>query len=375
MSDVTGSFAVQWLWIGDAPENSLDGLQRPLTTSRAGALVAEIARVVPEQLDFHSSWGLFRFLSELDDACFAQGPVDSIKLDCSQLRFVDPLGLCALAHTLETLEAVGIEVHVEELSANLSGYLDRMDLFKACKVTGAASMVGMRRSRETSLVELRSLDDHARVDELASRLTTAVVGGMPEVGCVEDPDGMYANPMEQLSVTLQYVLVELLENALTHGRTRGYNTAKVWVAAQYYPRKENIRLAIVDNGCGFLETLRGHPKLAHEMHLDAIETALAPRVSRNRDVDLGTDARNQGIGLTMIREIARNSRGKMSLCSGDGWLLDVHTGKTFRNTIPPWQGVAASLELYRPSLLAVNISSITRGLPGYEVSLDLRFED
>ncbi|MHB1677387.1 MAG: STAS-like domain-containing protein [Sulfuriferula sp.] len=58
----------------------------------------------------------------------------------------------------------------------------------------------------------------------------------------------------------------------------------VWVASQYYPKKDFIRLAVVDNGCGFLESFKIHVKFQHQHHLEAILWILQSRVSCNRSL-------------------------------------------------------------------------------------------
>jgi hypothetical protein len=180
--------------------------------------------------------------------------------------------------------------------------------------------------------------------------------------------------VDRFEQPLQYVLGELLENALTHARGRGHNDAIAWVAAQYYPKKRVVRLAVVDDGCGFRKSLEGHSALASDTHFAAIEAALQPRVSRNREVGLGGDSTNQGVGLTVTRQIALSAGGSIALFSGDAWLMDHVERQREPRTIPVWQGVGVFVELHREQLRNVDLASIMKALPGYAPVKGLKFE-
>jgi nitrogen fixation/metabolism regulation signal transduction histidine kinase len=94
--------------------------------------------------------------------------------------------------------------------------------------------------------------------------------------------------------------------------------AKVWVALQYDASDDMIRLAVVDNGCGFLNSLK-REKITE--HIEAIHLALKPRVTCNGDFYVRpSESVNQGIGLTVVKEIVLSSQGIIYLASGDALL-------------------------------------------------------
>lgn len=77
-----------------------------------------------------------------------------------------------------------------------------------------------------------------------------------------------------------------LANALSHARLDGRAHCKAFVAAQYYERKDLVRLAVVDDGCGFRATLSPrHPKLNDGSDIDAILNDLA----QGAGPDIGLD--------------------------------------------------------------------------------------
>ncbi len=296
-------------------------------------------------------------------------------VDCSQLKYVDPFGIAMLGATFHLVQLQGRQIQVLNLSANLQGYLTRMDVFKDVKLVGDYPVaVGTRHDRSTELVELTCLDDKNQVDDAAFRLAKTIVGQLDGIDPNEPPDEMSCmNTADRLAEPIQYALSELLENALTHARRGGYPSSKVWVASQYYRRSGAIHLGVVDDGCGFLRSLEAHPSLKHKRDHEAILLALQPRVSCNRDQWLNQpDSVNQGVGLTTTARMAQKSGGRMVIVSGSA--MHDTSGRTGGlSSGAYWQGVAIALECQRKRLPEVRIREL---LPPYDAKppVALRFE-
>jgi anti-anti-sigma regulatory factor len=317
--------------------------------------------------DLHHASDFFNALYEDQD--------DELQIDCADLRFVDPLGLCLLRHHLGLLSTVGAQIHLEDLSRANAAYLDRMDFFDGLENVHCQNRPAANRRNQLghSLVELHQIREAHDVDPAAGRIAAAVVGasGAP---ADPDPDGMRASPADRLHSALQYVFSELLNNSAFHGRARGYAAAEIWVAAQYYRRTGRVHLAILDNGCGFLLSLRDHSALREETHQAAIEAALRPRVSCNRDLARGLDSGNQGIGLTASHAIALASSGTVDIISGDSWLRSTSDGHTYEELARPWQGVGVSLQMSRELLQDVAIGDIIGNIAPIREVRDFQFE-
>lgn len=298
-----------------------------------------------------------------------------IVIDASRLRYIDPAGLCVLTVLANQLGHLDIELELRGLAQQMAQYLERMDLFRNCSIGGAPSFTGARRESEGRFVELQCLDAIRDAAEAAPKLARTLVGKIDDVRLDTRPDEMTGrSEVDLIEGPLNYVLGELVENALTHAKGRGFAGARAWIAAQYYPKSKKVRLAVVDDGCGFLESLRGHDALKEQSHAAAIEAALEPRVSRNRELGAGRDSVNQGVGLTVTRQIAMTSGGFMTLFSGDGWIADAVGAERERKTIPRWQGAGVYMELQRERLRDVDIGVIVRNLPGYAPVKGIRFE-
>ena len=189
-----------------------------------------------------------------------------------------------LGESLLQLADYDQRVRVIGLDQEAGAYLHRMDVFQHVELVDVRLPEGRRRDRSDALSELKRIEGEYEAEEVARSLSDALIGTRPQ-----DPpqryDSMHAPEHEHQKDLIQYVLSELLSNALTHAQRHGFRgRARVWTAAQYYPSRDTVRLAVTDTGCGLLATLKGHPRLEAETHFAAISAALLPRVSCNRSL-------------------------------------------------------------------------------------------
>ncbi len=298
---------------------------------------------------------------------------DDIAVDASHLCFVDPFGLAMLGATFQMLRDNGRAVEIRNLSAVMASYLQRMDLFAGANLVGIVPSNDRRNNRSDALVELTRLNQASQVEATAARVAQSLVGRIPGMNPDEAPDEMTGySHFDRVMEPIQYALNELLENALTHARRQGCRDASVWVASQYYPSNGLIRLGVVDNGCGFLATLRTHPELSHATDHAAILLALKPRISCNRDLRAGLESVNQGVGLTTTCRIAEQAGGRLVVVSGSAVHgTQGHSGEL--GSSARWQGVAVALECRRARLPEIKFREL---LPSYEsqTEITLRFE-
>lgn len=293
-------------------------------------------------------------------------------VDASLLRFADPFGMALLGATFHMVQAQGRAISVRGLHHAIAGYLHRMDVFRAVELIDSTPQLNDRRERSDALVELTRLHHRRQVDEAAYRLAVTLIGSIPGVDANAPPDEMTGyTAFDRLVEPIQYALGELLENALTHGRRQGFGDACVWVASQYYRKSGLIRLGVVDNGCGFLATLRNHPDLRRQDHLEAILTALRPRISCNRDLRFGMESVNQGVGLTTVARIAEHAGGRLTIVTGNAIHDTVGRSRALLGGAF-WQGVAIGVVCRRDRLPGIRFSEL---LPPYTGARpQLRFE-
>jgi anti-sigma regulatory factor (Ser/Thr protein kinase)/ABC-type transporter Mla MlaB component len=314
--------------------------------------------VLPKTVGVGHLASLIRAVSQI-----AAGAGD-VELDCSQVNFVDPLGMTLLAAMLEPLSAQR-RVSMVWLKTDIAGYLERMDFFNGIAVEGVN--IPQNRSRHdqrSKLLEITRVVDHHKSEEIADQLANAVVtqilGRSPKPVNFNEPDIEY----DQHYRPLRYALSELLENALTHARREGRFDSSVWVAAQYYQQDGGrIQVAVVDNGCGFLATLKNHAELRTKSHAEAIRTALKPKVSCNRDMGPFGQSVNEGVGLTTTARIAKKTGGSVHIVSGDAFFADegangVKRRDQVQQLAGTWNGVAISATFVCQKLPSIRIDQL-----------------
>jgi two-component sensor histidine kinase len=318
-----------------------------------------------------------RNTDQLFEFCTAvQNHPGELEIDARDVKFLDPLGLAVLAALLSPRCAYQT-VSLNWLSVKIAAYLDRMDFFTHCPVQGVYVPHGATRNDlRRTLVEITPVTAAWETDQTANRLATALTGQMtglnqPKTIDFNDPQSEF----DSFNRPIQYALNELLDNSLTHARREGRAGASVWVAAQHYQAEDDVRIAVVDDGCGFLATLVNHPELTVKSHMAAIELALKPFISCNRDAGIFAGSVNEGVGLTITRNISEAAGGGMMIVSGDGRFTTGRGGTTFKSPVC-WSGVAISFVCKRSGLPGTNPSMFLPTLPESSTPApNLRFSD
>lgn len=314
---------------------------------------------LPRTLGTRNHAGLFALAGEI-----ARTNDAKIELDASELEFIDPHGLTVLGALLSPLKDRNI--YMPWLRTEFAGYLDRMDFFKHCEICDVEIPDWQRHPHPESLVELTCVTDSTKTDEIANRLADAITGRLTSAAPDEEPDDEGKNKYARFRYPLWYSLSELLENSVTHAKQHGYLQSNVWVAAQYYEKNKEVKMSVVDNGCGFLRSLYTTPELRDKTHANAIRTALKERVSCNRNSPYIYGHGNQGVGLTTTMRIANGARGKLMIASGNAYLETEHMRDSLLPDEGLWNGVAIAFSCRRHALPGINVRRL---LPETEVDL------
>ena len=98
-----------------------------------------------------------------------------------------------------------------------------------------------------------------------------------------------------LSKFVTYLFVELIRNVYEHAEID-----EVYVAAQKWPSKQELEIAISDAGCGVCESLRHYVPYASKSEKELLQMACAPGISARsnfRYLEKGNSWRNSGYGL------------------------------------------------------------------------------
>lgn len=292
-----------------------------------------------------------------------------LSVDFQDVQFYVPVALTTLLATVNRWKKQGREVEFVNLEYCPSlGYLQRMDFLALSGVPLAEKF--RRHDAAGRFLPLCPVDGTTRgnVDKLCADLAGCV---FPELAESEDLEA--TGPFDML----QYAASELINNVIQHARGPGY------VAAQVYLKSGLVRLAVVDAGIGIRESFEEtrpifwDPKMSH---LDAVRTALQPKVSSKMHLPVAWgEAVNAGVGLSMLKEVARHADGLFTLISGNGFYQHNHHE---RRTLPSelnlgqsFPGTVCSLQLSKQKLgnLQQILQAAKKGIG--LIQPDRRFDD
>jgi hypothetical protein len=144
--------------------------------------------------------------------------------------------------------------------------------------------------------------------------------------------------------TVTYALRELLRNVFEHS-----GADELWFCGQYWPTRDTVELAVLDEGKGIRQGLAQNPYLDITTDYDALKCALLPGVSgtvfQGRRAPRDDPWANSGYGLYMTSQLCRGA-GAFRICSGSACLtLDDSTSIRMPGT---FDGTAICMR-YMPS--------------------------
>jgi len=234
---------------------------------------------------------------------------ETINLDFQNVSFYMPGALVTLLVTVHRWCDAGRKVmFVNAEAAPAFRYLQRMDFFQLSGIALPENFV--RHEEAQRFVTLRRVGpgQAGGVDRLCQEIAGCI---FPREATLDDPEK--TGPFD----VLEFVASELINNIIQHARGPGY------VAVQHYPQRGLICLGIADGGIGIRQSFEEtNPEFwdPEMSHLDAVRTALQPRASSKVHLASGWGGRiNEGIGLSMLREIAIGAAGVFTLASGTGF--------------------------------------------------------
>jgi ABC-type transporter Mla MlaB component len=173
---------------------------------------------------------------------------------------------------------------------------------------------------------------------------------------------------------LAYVLTELVDNVFSHAASEDFRDPKAWMAVQSYPAGDLVRVAVVDDGCGLLASLRGLVVDAPKNHYDAITRAFEPFVSSKSSPGLYAERRHMGLGLAVCRAICQRLGGRIVAATGNAWIENPGLPGRIRRAIDsPYRGTLIALELNRRGVTTGLLQEVLDRLAGTP-DLRLRFD-
>ena len=206
-------------------------------------------------------------------------------------------------------------VLIDYADNNAFRYLQRMDFFERIGVTLNEDF--SRREAGNAFVPIQEIPPGSATlnDEVANRLAA----------CVAETE----DPFDDLYRLCQYSLGELIANCRQHSGATGFTSA------QYAEKKNMVRIGVADSGQGILSSFftGGSPHYREDLTDEsALALAMTPLVSSSsHQTTLYGRSPNRGLGLSILKELVRETKGMMFVSSGSAWwsqdgILDPKTG-------------------------------------------------
>ncbi|MBF0185950.1 MAG: hypothetical protein HQM06_16395 [Magnetococcales bacterium] len=238
---------------------------------------------------------------------------DEYLLDFRNIGHVEPFGMLFLSALIRQFNRVrkqeqGRTFKINAINFEDKSYASWMGLFKSFGLdygnepgaaSGSSTYIPLTRITVSRIME-KARDDfvhHGEVIEeearkIANLLTRSDKGPITDV--------------------LSYAIREIMRNVIEHGQANC-----IWYAAQYWPTKNKVEVAILDEGCGLLRSLNRNKNLLIDSNEKAIFLAMQPGISGiSKDKRLRSSGEwvNSGYGLFMTSSICKIG-GDFLLCS------------------------------------------------------------
>ncbi len=228
---------------------------------------------------------------------------ESVSIDLQEVTFIEPYGMVGLLEIGELSKSEGVRKTIFLPRAEeVLKYLERMDFFKFAnkyfRLEPPEPEIPekyLRSSYSDVLLEItpieKSDDIHFIVGKVNGRAHAILA--------------RHLHYDERAINGFIVALSEVCQNILEHSEGTGF------VGIQKYHfqnmNKNVVKIAVMDIGIGFRESLSGRLKLKDD--LDAIEKALLHGASRYSD-------KGRGHGLAAVRRFVNQWNGKLSIRSG-----------------------------------------------------------
>jgi hypothetical protein len=135
----------------------------------------------------------------------------------------------------------------------------------------------------------------------------------------------------------------------------------IWFSAQFWPTKNRVEIAILDEGIGIEKSLKSNKKLNIKSEKDALLLSLEPGITRSRLTRFDRDDpyANSGFGLYMTSRICKDG-GDFAVC-GKSKILALHKrGNYFFDTSFSGTAIRMRLTLSRMEKLGELIPNLIK---------------
>lgn len=238
------------------------------------------------------------------------------RLDFSHLGHVEPFGMLFLAALIRQFRRKGKEAYGSKFRLAAINY----EGHSYAQLMGFYNSFGMRLGKlpgeaagSSTYIPLSWI----RVNKVKSE---AREGYVHHGEIIEQESSRIADILTRFSEcdvadTLRFAIREIMRNVIEHGE----GASHIWYAAQHWPTKKKVEIAILDEGVGLYTSLKRNSKLPIPDNKQALFMSLQPGISGvakdRRDRRDGVWM-NSGYGLFMTSSLCQ-AGGSFFICSGE----------------------------------------------------------
>ena len=202
---------------------------------------------------------------------------DAYEFNFGGLNYVEPFGMLVCASSLRRFMREKAQAGGREIEFTVAGHRDAPG-------TRYAAHMGFFQSFG---LEFGNVPGEARGSGTYLPLTKMNLGQLPAKGPAYA--GMVAERRAQRLATvllqqgsgpafafdaISYAITEMIRNVISHSRA-----GEVWYAAQYWHQRDQVQIAILDEGIGVRRSLERNPANAVTSDAEALRLALTPGVT------------------------------------------------------------------------------------------------
>lgn len=287
---------------------------------------------------------------------------DVYVIDFARLSWIEPFGMLYFARQLRAFADERKPGKCRAVNYERHSYAAFMGFFKAFGLAfGNAPGSTPGTDRYIPLTEIVIRDLHVEAGQGSMDVREVIESKSRQMAAV-----LARGEAGRVHETLSFSLREILRNVVEHA-----NADHIWYGAQYWPEKQVVELAILDQGQGVRRALSRNPHVAIESDADALRLALLPGVSgiafegskqRRRD-----EWANSGYGLFMTSELCARG-GSFMICSGSSALHreDMKESVLACNLC----GTALRLTIYVPAVAELGVSLAELSKKGEAIAAD-----
>lgn len=247
--------------------------------------------IIPRNLDLESS---LRFCNDININREAEEIVYDYKNMTGKL---EPLGMLIVGSKIR--EIIREYEHIPQSDRNFENktYAANMGFFQSVNQDFGKSCYNGRGTDNFIRINGENIQESYR-KALGLGYGTNITRYIETV-IAEDISQVLSRGNSEIKEVIKFCIVEVVRNIYDHSKS-----GKLWYSGQFWPSKDLVEIAIIDEGYGIYNTLKNNKRIIVNTPEEALQLSLVPGISKNGATIKNKEVNgNSGFGLYMIKSI------------------------------------------------------------------------